>query len=194
MSWEEQKWCVNGYGPCPNEVTGVPFSGKKGHYKRGGGGTPQEAITEPITPKKHIQQPSETPNTIHNLKPHAHLQVCTPYWIFSPPNLSPAIHCHIYLSPILCALVYELFKQEELLIGLLWVVYLSFGLSSSKGKHSHEAYFNGLVRVWSHSSHLFLHKKKAPTFYLRLHWGVGIALFVRCHLTRERLIPDGHKT
>ena len=89
--------------------------------------------------------------------------MCTPSWIFSPQNPSAAVHCHIYLSPILCALVHELFKQEELFIGLLWAVYLNFGPSSSKSNHSHETHFNGLVKVWSHSSNLLLHKKKAPT-------------------------------
>ena len=92
--------------------------------------------------------------------------MCTPSWIFSPPNLSPAVHCHICLSPTLCALVQESFKQEELYIGLLWAVYLSFGPSSSKGSHNHEAHFKGLARVWSHSSHLLLHKKKAPTIVI----------------------------
>jgi hypothetical protein len=43
-------------------------------------------------------------------------------------------------------------------------VYLSFGPSSSKSNHSHEAHLNGLVRVWSHSSNLLLHKKRHPHF------------------------------
>ena len=111
--------------------------------------------------------------------------MCTPSWIFSPPNRSPTVHCHIYLSPVLCALVQELFKQEKFLIGLLWAMYLSFGPSSLKGNHSHEAHLNSLVRVWSHSSYLFLHKKKGTYILLATPLGSGNCFIRRCHLRQE---------
>ena len=77
MSWEEQKWSVNGDGPCPNEVTGAPSSGKKWAIIKGGRHSAGREKRTHNT-KKPIQQPSETPNTILNLKPQIHLQVCTP--------------------------------------------------------------------------------------------------------------------
>jgi hypothetical protein len=76
VSWEEQKWSVNGDGLCPNEVTGAPSSEENGHYKRGRHFAGSNNGTH--NTKKPIQQPFETPNAIHNLKPQTHLQVCTP--------------------------------------------------------------------------------------------------------------------
>uniref|UniRef100_A0A2N9GJD1 ATP-grasp domain-containing protein n=1 Tax=Fagus sylvatica TaxID=28930 RepID=A0A2N9GJD1_FAGSY len=61
----------------------------------------------------------------------------------------------------------KLFKQEELHIGLLWAVYLSFGPSSSKSSHSHKAYFNGLA-VGYHSAGIveFIVDTISGQFYL----------------------------
>ena len=86
-----------------------PAEKKRGAFIKGGRHSARSNNRTHNT-KKPIQQPSETPNTIHNLKTQTYLQVCTPSWIFSPPNSSPTVHCHIYLSLVLCASVQELFK------------------------------------------------------------------------------------
>jgi hypothetical protein len=86
VSWEEQKWSVNGDGPCPNEVIGAPSSGKNGAIIKGGRHSAGSNNRTHNIRKSLYSNLLETPNTILNLKSTSSFQVCTPSWIFSPPN------------------------------------------------------------------------------------------------------------
>ena len=149
----------------------APSSGKNGNYKRGKALHKKKKNKTTHNTKKPIQQPSETPNTIHNLKPQTHLQVCTPFWIFSPPKPSPAVHYHICLSLVPCAsMQHATIKWEELFIDCYGLCVLVLGRHLQKAtiatRPTSTAWweFGPTPSIYS-----FTKKKKKTTIYIYIY-------------------------